>query len=56
MKLANVATGYKKSYDYPNAAGEYICSKCKKTGGLPANYCMDCGKELEDKQKQGLKR
>lgn len=51
--MARTFTGYKNSYDYPNAVGPFICSKCNKEGKLPANYCGNCGKE-EKYQKQGL--
>lgn len=50
----DMSTVYKARYDYPNVHGVFICTKCNKVGELPANYCMSCGKELEDKQKQGL--
>jgi predicted amidophosphoribosyltransferase len=52
--MVNTFTGYKRSYDYPNAKGNFICSKCKKERKLPANYCTNCGGELEKFQKQGL--
>jgi predicted amidophosphoribosyltransferase len=53
--VANKFTGYKNKYDYPNVIGLFICSKCTKEGKLPANYCTNCGKELEEYQKQGFK-
>jgi DNA-directed RNA polymerase subunit RPC12/RpoP len=53
--VAKTFTGYKSSYDFPNVMGEFVCSSCKREGKLPANYCMNCGKELEKYQKQGLK-
>jgi hypothetical protein len=53
--MANVQTGYKKTYDHPNATGKITCYKCNHEGELPANYCQYCGNELEEHQKRGLK-
>lgn len=53
--MAKVLTAYKTSYDHPNVYGEYVCTGCQSEGNLPANYCMNCGKELEEHQKRGLK-
>lgn len=51
--MARESTGYKSKYDHPNVCGDFICIKCQKEGKLPANYCSNCGKELEDHQKKG---
>jgi predicted amidophosphoribosyltransferase len=47
-------TGYKSKYDYPDTNGLYTCTKCWEKKKLPANYCTNCGKELEEYQKRGL--
>ncbi|WP_158318899.1 hypothetical protein [Robertmurraya kyonggiensis] len=51
-----MSTSYKSKYDYPRVSGEFKCTGCKRTNSLPANYCGDCGKELEEAQKKGLKK
>lgn len=47
---------YKKTYDFPNATGKFVCSSCGKEGDLPANYCTNCGHDLEEATKKGLKQ
>jgi len=53
--MTREATGYKSKYDHPNAFGKFLCIMCQKKSKLPANYCKNCGKELEEYQKKGLR-
>lgn len=54
--MARTSTGYKTKYDYPNAIGVAVCTKCGKECTLLANYCIYCRKELEDFVKQGFSK
>jgi DNA-directed RNA polymerase subunit RPC12/RpoP len=54
--MVKTFTGYKSKYDYPKINGLYTCTKCGEEKKLPANYCTNCGKELEEHQKRGVNK
>lgn len=46
----------KVKFVYPNPKNYcYNCPYCDKTGKLPANFCGECGKELADHIKAGVR-